>query len=89
VSGQGQREDLTTQLARLEQWADTERPCQPRATLSDIGSGLSTSRKQLRRLLKLVCEERVGEVAITNADRLTVLGMPIWNAYLTGLSSPS
>src|SRR6266571_5676911 len=25
VSGQGQRDDLTTQLARLEQWAETER----------------------------------------------------------------
>ena len=36
-----------------------------------MGSGLSTSRKQLTRLLKLVCEDRVGEVAITDADRFT------------------
>ncbi len=39
--------------------------------LSDIGSGLSTSRKQLTRLLEMVCEDRVGEVAIMYADRLT------------------
>jgi putative resolvase len=78
VSGQGQRDDLTTQLARLEQWADTERPGQPRVTRSDIGSGLSTSRKQLTRLLKMVCEDRVGEVAITYADRFTRFGQ----AYL-------
>ena len=28
VSGQGQRDDPTTQFARLEQWADTQRPGQ-------------------------------------------------------------
>ncbi len=78
VSGQGQRDELTTQLARLEQWADTQHPGQPRVTLSEIGSGLSTSRKQLTRLLKMVCEDRVGEVAITSADRLTRFGQ----AYL-------
>src|SRR6266568_7818284 len=46
--------------------------------LSDIGSGLSTSRKQLTRLLEMVCEDRVGEVAIMYADRLTRFGQ----AYL-------
>ena len=42
--------------------------------LSDIGSGLNASRKQLQRLLKLVCEDKVGEVAITFEDRLTRFG---------------
>ncbi len=74
VSGQGQRDDLETQLARLEQWATEARPNQPRVVLSDIGSGLSTTRKQLARLLKMVCEDRVGEIAITYADRLTRFG---------------
>lgn len=74
VSGQGQRDDLETQLARLEQWAKTERPGIRAVALSDIGSGLSTTRRQLARLLKMVCEDRVGEVAITSADRLTRFG---------------
>src|SRR6266702_1089585 len=74
VSGVGQRDDLETQLARLEQWAKTERPGVPKVVLSDIGSGLSTTRKQLTRLLKIVCEDRVGEVATTYADRLTRFG---------------
>jgi putative resolvase len=74
VSGQGQRDDLETQLARLEQWAKIERPGIRAVVLSDIGSGLSTTRRQLARLLKMVCEDRVGEVAITYADRLTRFG---------------
>jgi excisionase family DNA binding protein len=74
VSGQGQRDDLATQVARLEQWAKTERSGIPSVVLSDIGSGLSTTRRQLARLLKMVCEDRVGEVAITSADRLTRFG---------------
>src|SRR2546423_1768101 len=74
VSGQGQRDNLETQLARLEQWAKEARPNQPRVVLSDIGSGLSTTRKQLARLLKMVCEDRVGEIAVTSADRLTRFG---------------
>ena len=42
--------------------------------LSDIGSGLKASRRQLQRPLKLVCEDKVGEVAITYEDRLTRFG---------------
>lgn len=74
VSGQGQRNDLATQVARLEQWANESRPGVQPLVLADIGSGLSTSRKHLTRLLKMVCEDRVGEVTITNADRLTRFG---------------
>jgi len=47
-------------------------------TLSDSGTGLSTGRTQLTRLLKMVCEDGVGEVAITSADRFTRFGQ----AYL-------
>jgi excisionase family DNA binding protein len=74
VSGQGQRDDLDTQIVRLEQWAKETHPNQPRVVLSDIGSGLSTTRKQLGRLLKMVCEDRVAEIAITYSDRLTRFG---------------
>jgi len=42
--------------------------------LSGIGSGLNTARKRLQQLLKLVCDDRVGEVAITYPDRLTRFG---------------
>jgi hypothetical protein len=42
--------------------------------LSDIGSGLNVSRKRLQHLLKLVCEYRVAEVAITYPDHFTRFG---------------
>jgi predicted site-specific integrase-resolvase len=74
VSGHGQKVDLDIQLERLQAWAKTERKGVETLVLSDIGSGLKASRRQLQRLLKLVCEDRVGEVAITYEDRLTRFG---------------
>lgn len=58
VSGHGQKEDLEIQLKRLQAWAATERKGAETLVLSDIGSGLKASRRQLQRLLKLVCEDK-------------------------------
>ncbi len=74
VSGHGQKTDLETQLQRLQTWATTERKGIETLVLSDIGSGLKAGRRHLQRLLKLVCEDKVGEVAITYEDRLTRFG---------------
>jgi putative resolvase len=74
VSGQGQKGDLDTQLARLQVWAQTERTGKPALLLSDIGSGLSATRRQLQRLLKLVREDQVAEIVVTYPDRLTRFG---------------
>jgi putative resolvase len=74
VSGRGQTRDLETQLDRLQTWAQTARKGQETLVLSDIGSGLKASRRHLQRLLKLVCEDKVAEVVITNEDRLTRFG---------------
>jgi putative resolvase len=81
VSGHGQKADLDIQIQRLQAWAATERCGVETLVLSDIGSGLKASRRQLQRLLKLVCEDKVGEVAITYEDRLTRFGQ----AYLETL----
>ena len=45
-----------------------------RSCCEDIGSGLKAGRRHLSRLLKLVVEDQVGEIAITYADRLTRFG---------------
>lgn len=74
VSGHGQKEDLDAQLQRLQAWAASERKGVETLVLSDIGSGLTATRRQLQRLLKLVCEDKVREVAITYEDRLTRFG---------------
>ena len=74
VSGRGQLDDLHTQLERLQTWAKAERKGTQTLVLSDIGSGLKAGRKQLQRLLKLVCEDKVAEIAVTSEDRLTRFG---------------
>ena len=74
VSGHGQKADLDIQLERLQTWAGTFRKGVETLVLSDIGSGLKATRRQLQRLLKLVCEDKVGEIAITYEDRLTRFG---------------
>jgi len=74
VSGQGQKDDLDTQLARLQAWANRQRAGQSTLVLSDIGSGLKASRKHLQRLLKLVIEDQVAEIVVTYPDRLTRFG---------------
>jgi excisionase family DNA binding protein len=83
VSGHGQKDDLEVQVQRLQAWATAERRGQETLVLSDIGSGLNASRRQLQRLLKLVCEDKVSEVAITYEDRLTRFGQE----YLEALFS--
>ena len=74
VSGQGQQDDLETQLARLQAWAKVERAGKPNLVLSDIGSGLKAKRTQLQQLLKMVMEDQVTEIVITYPDRLTRFG---------------
>jgi excisionase family DNA binding protein len=74
VSGQGEIADLETQLARLSAWAEQERAGKPTLVLSDIGSGLKATRRQLQRLLRLVREDQVAEIVVTFPDRLTRFG---------------
>jgi putative resolvase len=74
VSGHDQLPDLDRQIERLQTWARTERGEQEVLVLSEIGSGLDAARKRLQQLLKLVCDDRVAEVAITSPDRLTRFG---------------
>jgi putative resolvase len=74
VSGHDQKPDLERQIERLLAWAKAERAGQEVLVLSDIGSGLNAARKRLQQLLKLVCDDRVAEVAITYPDRLTRFG---------------
>src|SRR5260370_5512792 len=64
-SGQGQKGDLATQLARLSAWAQTERAGKPTLVLAEIGSGLKATRRQLQRLVKLVRQGQGAEIVVT------------------------
>jgi putative resolvase len=52
--------------------------------LSDIGSGLNAGRKGLQHLLKLVCEDRIAEVAVAYRDRLTRFGQEYLETLFAG-----
>ncbi len=86
VSGQGQKGDLDTQLERLQAWAKEERAGKQVLVLSDIGSGLSTTRRQLQRLLRLVREDQVAEIVVTYPDRLTRFGQEYLQALFDSFS---
>jgi putative resolvase len=79
VSGHGQKADLERQLEALVSWAKAARAGRRVLVLSDIGSGISTTRKQLRRLLQLVVKDEVAEIAFTYPDRLTRFGQDYLN----------
>jgi putative resolvase len=84
VSGAGQKADLQTQLARLQEWAEREQIGKPTLTLSDIGSGLNPERKALGRLMGMVQRDEVEEVVVTYADRLTWFGLEYLTRFFAG-----
>jgi putative resolvase len=84
VSGHDQKEDLQRQVQQLEQWALLARTGQKTMTLTDIGSGLNTERKNLQRLLALVQDYQVAEVIVTFSDRLTRFGLSYLQSLFSG-----
>jgi putative resolvase len=84
VSGHDHKEDLQRQVQHLEQWALLARTGQKTMTLTDIGSGLNTERKNLQRLLALVQDYQVAEVVVTFSDRLTRFGLSYLQSLFSG-----
>src|SRR5712691_1760174 len=74
VSGIGQRADLETQLARLQAWASFRTSWGTNARAFGHWLWTQSGPRHLSRLLKLVVEDQVEEIAITYADRLTSFG---------------
>jgi putative resolvase len=84
VSGHADKEDVQRQVQQLEQWALVARTGQQTVTLTDIGSGLNTERKNLQRLLALVQDYQVAEVVVTFSDRLTRFGLSYLQTLFSG-----
>ena len=84
VSGHDQKDVLQRQVQQLEQWALLARTGQKTLTLTDIGSGLNTERKNLQRLLSLVQDYQVAEVVVTYSDRLTRFGLSYLRSLFSG-----
>jgi|ERR1051326_254595 putative resolvase len=81
VSGHDQQADLQTQMEPLAAWARSERAEKEVVELSDICSGLKARRKNLLKILALIQADKVEEVVVTHADRLSRFGLE----YLTML----
>ena len=70
---QDRQGDLDRQVEVLRRYA-AEHGYQVVEVIRDIGSGLKTNRKGLRKLLRMVTQRRVDVVLVTHRDRLTRFG---------------
>ena len=73
VSGNDQKEDLKRQIDYLTQYC-TAKGYKVVDVLSDVASGLNTSRKGLLKLFDYVVNRKVDAIVITYKDRLTRFG---------------
>jgi predicted site-specific integrase-resolvase len=69
---------------QLEQWALVARTGQKTMSLTELGSGLTTERTDLQRLLALVQDSQVAEVVVTCSDRHTRFGLSYLQALFSG-----
>lgn len=75
VSSANQKNDLTSQVAYVKQFAYNKgKTCE---MLTDIGSGLNYKRKNFLVLLKLVTENKVDEIILAHKDRLVRFGFEL------------
>jgi len=70
---QAKQGDLDRQVEVLKKYA-AEHGYQVVDVIRDIGSGLKTNRRGLRKLLRMVTQRRVDIVLVTHRDRLTRFG---------------
>ena len=71
VSSHDQKEDLTRQIADIEEKTHPER------IISDIGSGMNYSKPGFKKLLSLLLTGQVGEIVLSHKDRLLRFGSEI------------
>ncbi|WP_165847822.1 IS607 family transposase [Ammonifex thiophilus] len=81
VSGHDQKGDLERQIEALREAYGSK--FSNVIVLTDIGSGLSTSRKGLRKAMELARERKIRAVACTYSDRLTRFGFEYLEEYFS------
>ncbi len=78
VSSGDQREDLDRQVGRLAAWA-TGQAMRVTRTVTEVGSGLSGSRRKLKRLLQ---DDSISVIVVEHRDRLARFGCEYVEAAL-------
>jgi excisionase family DNA binding protein len=79
VSGHGQKADLQRQVDVLKKVFGSR--FSETVVLTDVGSGLSTDRRGLRKALRMARERKIRAVAVTYPDRLTRFGFEYLEEY--------
>lgn len=77
---QKQKGDLDRQCQRLSDYC-AKKKYKVSHILKDVGSGLSDTRKSLRKLFDLVVERKISKVIIEHRDRLTRLQFKVFEYF--------
>lgn len=72
VSSRDQKEDLKRQIKILELFCSTNG--WPFEIIQDLGSGMNYQKKGLKKLIMLVCHQKIGRIVVTHKDRLLRFG---------------
>lgn len=79
VSGHDQKTDLQRQVEVLKEAYSSK--FSDVVVLTDVGSGLSTGRRSLRKAMQMARERKIRAVAVTYPDRLTRFGFEYLEEY--------
>ncbi|NHM26580.1 IS607 family transposase [Desulfofundulus sp. TPOSR] len=79
VSGYDQKADLRRQVEALTEAYGSK--FSEMVVLTDVGSGLSTNRRSLRKAMQMARERKIRAVAVTYPDRLTRFGFEYLEEY--------
>ncbi len=85
VSGHDQKADLQRQVEALKEATGSR--FSETVVLTDVGSGLSSDRRGLRKALRMARERKIRAVAVTHPDRLTRFGLEYLKEYLNSFGS--
>ena len=81
VSSNGQKDDLTRQVALLQQKYPEY------ILITDIGSGMNLNRKGLRKIIDMAIKSEIEEVVIVHKDRLCRFGYDLIEDIITKYSN--
>jgi len=77
VSSHDQKDDLTRQVNRLDDYCTKEFGAESYEIIKDLGSGLNYKKRGLKKLLREILSGKVSEVILTHKDRLLRFGSEI------------
>lgn len=72
VSSHDQKEDLTRQVNRLDDYC--KREFTSHETIQDLGSGMNYKKSGLKKLVKLILSGQISHIILTHKDRLLRFG---------------